>query len=151
LIVVVRICKAKHRVFDGEGSRLAGGRWSHPGTPMVYTSDHIALAVLEVLVHLEQVPVDYVRIAATVPDELIEIVDETTLPEGWNDAVSLRYTKDYGTRWIHEGRSAVLSVPAVIVPQARNYLINPNHPDFGQITISAPKALRFDERLSMRR
>ena len=39
--------------FSGEGARLYGGRWNSPGIPMVYVAESQALAVLEVLVHLD--------------------------------------------------------------------------------------------------
>ena len=53
-ITAWRIVKAKHkkRAFDGEGARIAGGRWNKIGTPMVYTADSLALAALELIVHL---------------------------------------------------------------------------------------------------
>jgi hypothetical protein len=80
--LVARVCKAKNSLFDGEGARRVGGRWNHPGTAVVYTADHAALAVLEVLAHLDQVPTDYVLIMATVPADVIETIDELNLP-GW--------------------------------------------------------------------
>jgi RES domain-containing protein len=48
------IVKAKHkdRAFDGEAARIAGGRWNRIGIPMIYTADSLALAVLEITVHL---------------------------------------------------------------------------------------------------
>ena len=39
--------------FDGEGARLYGGRWNSPGRPAVYTAGSLALAALEVLVHMQ--------------------------------------------------------------------------------------------------
>ena len=50
-----RITKQKHAksAFSGEGARIYGGRWNSPGTPIIYTAQSQALAVLEVLVHLD--------------------------------------------------------------------------------------------------
>ena len=50
-----RLVHARYVVhaFDGEGARLYGGRWNSPGRPAVYTSGSLALAALEVLVHLK--------------------------------------------------------------------------------------------------
>ena len=42
--------------------------------------------------------------------------------------------------------SAVLSVPSVLVPQERNYLLNPAHPDFARIKRGKPKAFAIDPR-----
>ena len=52
---VWRLCKRRHAAFDGEGARLAGGRWNRPGGAVVYTSESLALAALELgdpLVHV---------------------------------------------------------------------------------------------------
>ena len=38
--------------LTGEGSRLHGGRWNHPGTPCIYTSESRALAILEYTVNV---------------------------------------------------------------------------------------------------
>jgi RES domain-containing protein len=50
-----RITKQKHvkSAFSGEGARLYGGRWNSQGVPVVYVAQSQALAVLEVLVHLD--------------------------------------------------------------------------------------------------
>ena len=47
---------------DYTGAMLAGGRWNPIGTPMLYTAQHLSLACIEVLVHLDksQLPRDYV-------------------------------------------------------------------------------------------
>ncbi|MGH7564183.1 MAG: RES family NAD+ phosphorylase [Gemmatimonadota bacterium] len=34
------------------GARRAGGRWNSKGRPMIYTSEHLSLPVLETLVHV---------------------------------------------------------------------------------------------------
>ena len=53
-ITTWRITKAQHAhtAYDGEGARLAGGRWNKIGIPMIYTADSLALAALEIMVHL---------------------------------------------------------------------------------------------------
>ena len=58
--------------FDGEGAYRYGGRWSSPGTRLVYTSEHQSLAMLEYFVHLdpEDAPDDLVLATADVPDNV---------------------------------------------------------------------------------
>jgi RES domain-containing protein len=38
--------------MSGEGARRYGGRWNAKGTPAVYLSSSLSLAVLEILFHL---------------------------------------------------------------------------------------------------
>jgi len=54
---------------------------------------------------------------------------------------------DIGSDWIDAGRSAVLAVPSVIVPQELNFLLNPRHPQFKRIRIGRPQSFYFDPRL----
>ncbi|MGA3241605.1 MAG: RES domain-containing protein [Bryobacteraceae bacterium] len=58
-----------------------------------------------------------------------------------------RKTSDLGTGWVIRAATAVLSVPSVIVPSERNYLLNPAHPDFVRIRFSPPRPFTFDKRL----
>ena len=69
---VWRICKRAHAAFDGEGARLAGGRWNRRGTRMVYASGSLSLAALEILVHCDPalLPADLVAIPADIPDSI---------------------------------------------------------------------------------
>ena len=50
-----RLIKERHKknAFTGEGARIAGGRWNHRGIVVVYTSETLSLAVIELFVHLD--------------------------------------------------------------------------------------------------
>ena len=54
MITAWRIVKKKHSAgaFDGDGARTYGGRWNSLGTAMVYTSDYLATAALELMVNM---------------------------------------------------------------------------------------------------
>jgi RES domain-containing protein len=56
-------------------------------------------------------------------------------------------TRDLGTSWAHGLTTAVLSVPSVVIPRERNYILNPAHPDFSRIQFSGPEPFYFDDRL----
>jgi RES domain-containing protein len=80
---VWRIAKRQHAAFDGIGASTYGGRWNSPGKRVVYTSTSLALAVLEVLVHLpgQKVPRNYVAVPADIPDQLRhDFYSVTSLP-----------------------------------------------------------------------
>lgn len=140
---VWRVCRRRHAAFDGEGARLAGGRWNEPGTALVYTSATLSLAALECLVHVtqEQLPNDLVAVAADIPDRVkrIDLVVGRVPDRDWRRYPALLDLCAWGTRWASGMESAVLAVPSTVVPRERNYLLNPAHPDFREIQIAAPE------------
>jgi len=152
MIVIWRLCRRKYATtaFGGEGARIAGGRWNRKGTRIVYCGGSLALAALEMLVHVEvgQLPIDLVCIRAVVPDGVsIEDVDASKLPRIWRTTPAPDFLKDIGTDWIKRGSSAVLAVPSAIIPPEKNYLVNPNHPEFARLAIGLPEPFAFDPRL----
>jgi RES domain-containing protein len=64
---------------------VAGGRWDPIGIPMLYTAEHLSLACLEVLVHLDkgQLPRDYVWSKAEISDAVGMLSD--TVPSTVSD------------------------------------------------------------------
>jgi len=146
-----RITKKKFaaKALDGEGARSHGGRWSSPGTRIVYTAGSQSLAILEILVHLQQPEFlsHYVVLEVDFPDELVDKVDPRVLPLNWRTSPAPHATLAIGDDWIKRSSSAILRVPSVIVPSEYNFLINPAHSDFKRITIGQPNALDLDPRL----
>jgi len=148
-----RLCRANFPAYDGEGARRVGGRWNSKGTRVLYMSENRSLAVLEILVRLSAaLPDRYVLGAADIPDNtFVEILDDVRLPANWStlDPRDQQLTRQIGDEWVAQQRSAVLSVPSVILGE-RNYVLNPAHPDFLQIVFAEPAPFRFDSRLFSR-
>lgn len=149
---VWRICDVKYTktAFDGQGAKKYGARWNPTGTEVVYTSSSLALAALELLVHLgvKASPKSYVAIPVDIPEGLlIDRVDENNLPSNWRDDPPPSTLTNVGKQWINSGGSAVLRVPSVVIDEEYNYLINPNHRDFAQLIIGAARTFQFDLRL----
>ena len=133
--------------LEGEGARLAGGRWNLAGVPVVYTSDSLALAALEVLVHLpgiersrQHIP-DYIAIGLDVPDHLI--ADPGLLPD-----LPLHESQVLGDTWLRSANSLGLLVPSRVIPLERNVLLNPRHPAMAQVLVALSEPFVFDDRLS---
>jgi len=146
-----RISKARYadEAFSGLGARRFGGRWNSPGVPMVYASSSLALAAIELFVHLEpgQAPDDLVYVCATLPDgEPALRLDLTQLPAQWwtDDFDPLR---DLGDRWIREKSSLAIEVPSAALRMEWNVLVNPAHPAAAGILVEEPRAFRFDARM----
>ncbi|MBV9505575.1 MAG: RES domain-containing protein [Acidobacteriia bacterium] len=62
--------RTSEHLSNAPGATVAGGRWNPIGTPMLYAAEHLSLACLEILVHLDkgQLPRDYVWSKAELPD-----------------------------------------------------------------------------------
>ena len=56
--------------MSGEGARLFGGQWNSPGVRAVYLGDSLALAGMELLVHLGDLDVlrTYRKLPVTIPE-----------------------------------------------------------------------------------
>ena len=135
------------QAFSGEGARLFGGRWNSIGTPVVYTSESIALATLELCVHIDkEVNLKEYRVfPVTFSVDMVKTVD--SLPEGWNHDLILPAPMKIGDDWASENSFPVLKVPSVIVPSEYNYILNPQHPDFQDIQIGEVRPFEIDPRL----
>ncbi|HJW13678.1 MAG TPA: RES family NAD+ phosphorylase [Thermoanaerobaculia bacterium] len=145
-----RLCRKKYVAFDGEGARLAGGRWNRRGTAVVYTSATLSLAVLEYFVNLPAsvAPPDLVMVRADLAEGLaVKSLDAAGLPRNWRQYPAPESLAEMGSRWAEEGKTPVLAVPSAVVPQEKNYLLNPAHPDFRRITIGRPEPFSLDLRM----
>jgi len=138
-----------YRNLSGQGGVRASGRWHSAGSPIVYLAESAAGSLLEVLVHLELadpgMPPDYTLLKITVPDELpIELLTESN-EKVWTSA--LRTSRKLGDAWLAKNKTPLARVPSSIVPHTWNYLLNPQHPDAGKVTIASAEKCRFDARL----
>lgn len=144
-----RLVKARHAAtaFDGEGARLHGGRWSSPGTRLVYTAETPSLAVLEVLVHLQaSAPLAAcVLIEVQLPEELVETYARP--PADWRRLPAPDSTRRVGDAWVRAGKSVALSVPSVVSPGERLLLLNPAHADFQRVVVGKAQPFALDPRL----
>ncbi len=133
--------------LDGEGARLWGGRWNSVGEPVIYLSDSLALAALEVLVHLPRIERQkgelppFLAVGLNVPDALI---DDPAYPA----ALPSDETRALGDAWLRSASSLGLLVPSRVIPLERNVLLNPRHPAMAKVTVAVSEPFVFDDRLS---
>ncbi len=156
MIEAYRITKQPDRkkAFSGAGARLYGGRWNSAGTEVVYASAHRSLSILEVLVHMAD---DAVGIGAVVrpylvypisfDEAILEELSASSMPADWALHPPVKATQQIGDDWVSRASSPVLSVPSVVVPEERNYVLNPNHKRFDQVQIGSPVPCNIDPRL----
>ena len=152
MITAFRVVKEKHAsdAFAGEGSRRFGGRWNHKGAAVVYLSDTLSLAALEQFIHLgrEGLHIAFVYFTIEIPDHVsVNVIELDSLPKDWRKEPPPNSTKNLGTQWVKSKISALLRVPAVILPIGFNYIANITHPEFRDIKISDPESFTFDSRM----
>jgi RES domain-containing protein len=115
---------------------------------MVYTSEHVSLALLEMIVHADSsLMANYVVIPVSFEESLVTSIDPSTLPNDWRQYPSPFALKKIGDDWLEARSSPVLRVPSAIVPGEWNYLINPEHEKFKIIVVGKDVDLEVDVRL----
>lgn len=134
--------------FSGEGARLFGGRWNRKGSPVVYTAESRSLAQLEMMVQDDPLRAHYTLIPAYVSSQVsIRKLSVSELGHQWRSLPARADLCAMGEEWLQGRETCILSVPSAVIPSERNFLINPLHPDFAQITIGERESLETDVRL----
>jgi len=140
----------KDTAFSGEGARIHGGRWNEKGSSVVYLSSHPALAVLEVLVHLEDDEEldNFCMIEVDLPKEQIFILEDSYLPKNWNEYPAPSSTVNIGKVWL--GSALAMRVPSVTLSyKSFNYVLDVNHHLFDDVLESTKIIpLELDPRLA---
>ena len=115
---------------------------------MLYTSQHISLALLEMLVNTQfkdyAIPLDLLSIQfpdSTEPGE----VSPKKLKKDWIS--DFEYTRFIGDEFLKDKQRLVLKIPSAVIPEEQNFLVNPLHPDFKKVKILETRSFRTDVRL----
>lgn len=150
-MIVFRLVKLKYKdVLSGAGAAKYGARWNSKGTDIMYTSSSRALAMSELLVHLDlnEVPDEYYMMDIFIPDNFeIQQVDLKDLPMHWN--INIEYRKlvqQIGDQFVEDKLKPLLEVPSAVVKGDTNILINPYHKLFSKIKLKKVSKFPFDHR-----
>ena len=117
---------------------------------MVYASTSLALATIELFVHLEpgQAPDDLICISALLPEgEPARTLQLSNLPQAWWTDSGAVTTRELGDAWIAGRSSLGLLVPSVPIRSEWNVLLNPLHPRISELRIDPPQPFVFDARM----
>ena len=135
--------------MSGAGAKKFGGRWNSPGCAIVYASSSIALAALETLsaIRMDGLPFNRYLVRIDIPDDVWHSRSvPDPLPAGWDAIPAGLTSRQYGDQWSKGGRSLLLVVPSVIIPDEQNILINPVHRDAARLSAITVKRWMFDPR-----
>lgn len=147
---VWRLAKAACTTPNGEGAKKYGGRWNPSGPAVVYTSESVALAAFEALVHAESdlLPDDFVIMSANIPDTLpIRTITPQELPDNWRAIPAPRTLQAIGSEWAQSHHDVGLRVPSAVIPQEWNILLNLSHPEFSTIEWTNEGPFQWDPRM----
>ena len=134
--------------ISGSGAKINGSRWNSKGVGVLYTSQFISLAVLEMLVNTNlkdyAIALDlmYINLPET---QSVTNIDLKNLKNNWKN--DFEYTRYIGDEFIRQKESLILKVPSSVIHEEHNYLVNPLHPDFKKIKLVKTKSFWPDERL----
>jgi len=112
--------------------------------PVIYASGSIALAYLETIVHLsglDPLPLNRYLVKINLPATAwkARTIFDAAMHVGWDALPAGLVSLDWGTEWLQSRKSLLAEVPSIVVPEGFNVLINPRHPDAGNLT---PKKIR---------
>ena len=147
-MILYRIASKAHaRDLSGTGALLYGGRWNKKGISLLYTSESLSLAALEIVANLSSSKLnrDLNCVEIDFPDHL-KITVPKKLPPKWNSYPYSSETVNMGSEFV-EKDGLCLKVPSAIIPSESNYLLNPNHDDFEYIQLMDARPLILDSRL----
>jgi RES domain-containing protein len=91
-------------------------------------------------------PPDQHYIPITIPNGIsYEVLDTAALPDWYLESCAT--SKPFGQTWQQQKRSLLLIVPSVVARIEKNFLINPEHSEFGHLTTGLHQPVWWDRRL----
>ena len=117
---------------------------------MVYASDSLSLAMLEILVHVPRATLlqPLLGMKLEVNEKFVLRLDRKSLPSDWDSYPFSRKTQSIGDNWVARCESLALFVPSAVVPVQYNLLINPRHIAARTLRIAERRAVSFDSRFA---
>ncbi|MFN0048534.1 MAG: RES family NAD+ phosphorylase [Cytophagales bacterium] len=133
--------------LQGTGCKYEAGRWHEVGTQILYTSETVALAKLEVLANANRLPIDMFLAYIAIPERhIVDVLPVKDLPSNWNQVPYPNKLAILVKEWKKTGSGIALQVPSIHSPTEKNLLLNPNHPLYGEIKIAKTEPIGFDGR-----
>ena len=132
-----RLTRTGETALDGAGTAKHGGRYSPPGSPVVNFASEAGLAVL--------VALRYLPASRRSPDDHVlgwTEVDATPERVGAEGDEAIR---DWVAAWLEQRRSLLAAVRSQVLPEADIVLLNPLHPEAGQVPPLVTRPFSFAE------
>lgn len=135
--------------FSGKGGLHYRSRWASKGQLVSYASGHLATATLEKIAGVTRPDLltEMVYVKAKVDQDLVDVLPEEDVPEAWDALPPPDATRRVGDRWLDDAATPLLRVPAVVLPDCYNYVINAAHPDADTLDVVETTPLLLDNRV----
>jgi RES domain-containing protein len=135
--------------FSGKGGLHYRSRWASEGQLVSYASGHLATATLEKIAGVGRADLltDMVYVKTEVNQALVDELPEAELPEDWDALPPTDATRQVGDRWLGEQENLLLRVPALVLPDCYNYVINAAHPDADTLSVVETEPVLLDNRV----
>jgi RES domain-containing protein len=139
--------------MKGVGAAEHPGRWNHEGVKVIYSSQNLQLAQLELLAYLNEPCSGFKWIAPQIPKSIFAKRKRITVSElnefgfDWRAHPAPATLQEIGTDWFNAAQSLILEVPSVVSPTGTNFLINPRHREFKKVTWQPAEPLEWEYRL----
>ena len=146
---VWRLCREENADLSGVGARLYGGRWNSPSRAVVYTASSLSLAFVEIIPGLRKgiFPKGFVSLHIAIEESVSKKeINLEDFPAGWREGKANKWFIEMGNNWLQERKELLLIAPSAIVPEEKNILINPHHPEINLVEITAIKPFTIDPR-----
>ena len=147
-MILYRITSKAHaRDLSGTGAMLYGGRWNPKGIRMLYTSQSLSLATLEVVANLsgDRISNNLYCVELAIPEDLA-IKELEVLPKEWNAFPYTGDTTKIGEEFV-KANGLCLKVPSAIIRSEYNFLLNPLHEDFMKVQFLDARPFILDKRI----
>lgn len=134
--------------LSGTGGLFSAGRWNRKGTRILYTSDCVSLAKLELLANSTTLPDNLSLVTLEIPQNASCLVmKQEAFSANWHKIPYLPELATMAETWQNEMKYWLLRVPSVHSPVEFNYLLNPLHPEHPTLQLISIEPHPFDQRL----
>ena len=135
--------------WPARGALFAEGRWNPKGFWIIYCSESVSLAKLEILANTRTLPKQRVLVEITLSNNApIYDLSLKQLPDSWTEVPYPRELHALSKDILQNNQYVALTVPSRQSPTEKNYLLYPPHPQFQEwIKVERTYSIDFDTRL----
>jgi RES domain-containing protein len=148
-MIVYCIQKRKYSAWPPQGALYAEGRWNKQGQWIIYTSESVSLAKLEILANSKILPRNMVLHKIELSSRsTIRLVEKEQLSNDWRNIHYQDELHKITDSFLRMTGELVMRVPSAQSVTEHNYLINPGHEKFDSwVNLIRTSEEPFDHRL----